>query len=373
MQLTRKEWEVKIVILKKVEAVRTQAMSFSADTYNTDWFGNILMSGLLDLNDLIPGNEIKLFVEKWLFHHLTTDSTLSDEEFYRQADAPKSRILRDYSLPLTTYAGYFGMSHTCSRLYQISGNKYARQVCIDIGDIILHRCARNNLGLVAHDDSEKPFTIPDVAYFVVPALFIASTMAKDAASTLRRQAFFQIDGFINTFFDKQNKLTRTIYRAGKLGETFWVRASGWLLWTVVESLPYIDSYDPVFDPLCSLLECMANGFLEFQDISGGFHLFVNEPDSPLETTGTIMIARGIHKAVRMGWIDKSYIELANRAWSYTDTKLDSNGKLTGCYSGWAVSAENRILDFDRPMEWMPGMLLMAGAEFTHQTKKEEDA
>lgn len=358
------------MIREKIEAVLSHAMSLAPDRYNTDWFGNFLMSGLLEWNDLIPGREIELFAEKWLSYHLEADPELSDEEFYRQADAPRSRLLREYSLPLTTYAGYFGMSHACCRLYQISGDERARQICADIGHIILHQCARNQLGLVAHDDNEKPFTIPDVAYFVVPALFIAATMDEGAEASLRRQALLQIEGFSNTFFDRKANLTKTIYQDGTTGETFWIRAGGWLLWTVVESLAYIKSDAPIYKQLCSLLTQMAEGFLEYQDESGGFHLFVNEPDSPLETTGTIMIARGIHKAVRLGWIDRSYLELANRAWAYVDTKLDAGGKLTGCYSGWAVPAESRVLDFDRPMEWMQGMLLIAGAEFAHQMEKE---
>ena len=76
-----------------------------------------------------------------------------------------------------------------------------------------------------------------------------------------------------------------------------------------------------------------------------------------------MIAYAVHKAVRMGWCDKSELKLAQRAWDFVLGRIDENGNITGCYSGWALPAEAKELDFDRPMNWIPGLILITGAEF----------
>lgn len=75
-----------------------------------------------------------------------------------------------------------------------------------------------------------------------------------------------------------------------------------------------------------------------------------------------MMAYGLHKAMRLGWIAAHYIGNAKAAWTYVQENILPDGGLHGCYSGWAVPAEARKMDFNRPMHWMPGLVLLAGAE-----------
>ena len=76
-----------------------------------------------------------------------------------------------------------------------------------------------------------------------------------------------------------------------------------------------------------------------------------------------MIAYAIHKAVRLEWIDSKHMGMADNAWKYVNSKIDDECIVTGCYSGWALTAEARIMEFDRPMHWIEGMILKTGAEF----------
>jgi rhamnogalacturonyl hydrolase YesR len=262
----------------------------------------------------------------------------------------------------------------CGPLYELAGNDMARQVCKDVGDLVLNKIPRNDLGMLKHDDYAHDFTIPDAAYFYVPALFIAAKAynnnvhagnieAKKIQDALIADGSEQLKKFTELFLDKEKKIAKTVYRHGKLGETFWTRANGWLLWTIVESVEYMDKNSEIYAFACDALDKMAQGIMKYQDPSGAMHLLVDEPDTPLETTGTIMTAYGIHKAVRMGWIDRKYLDIAVKAWQYVDTQVDNDGNISGCYYGWAIPAEERETPTFGPLKSAPGMLLTAGAEF----------
>jgi hypothetical protein len=53
----------------------------------------------------------------------------------------------------------------------------------------------------------------------------------------------------------------------------------------------------------------------------------------------------------------------DRAWKYVQGKITPDGRITGVYTGWAVPAEQRIVDIDKiQMEWIPGFILSTAAE-----------
>ena len=361
---------------KKIEAVINNALSKDPSEHNTDWFGTMPLAGLLSWHKMGYYPEVKDYVLKWLDYHYESHKTISDEEFHDRTSAGRCTVIRGYTLLLALYCGYPGVNFVCGPLYQLTDNEIARQVCKDVGDLVLNKIPRNEMGLLHHDDHDltRGFTIPDAAYFYFPALFIAAkaydkevsegdATAKEIQSKLIADGCDQLKKFTDLFLDREKKITKTIYRDGKLGETYWTRANGWLLWTIVESVEYLDKNSEIYAYACDALDVIAQGISKYQDKSGAMRLLVNEENTPLETTGTIFTAYGIHKAVRLGWIDKKYLDIAYKAWNYVDTQLDDDGNLSGCYFGWAIPAENRELNQFGNLKSAPGMLLTAGAEF----------
>jgi hypothetical protein len=297
---------------KKLEAVINNVLSKDPSEHNTDWFGAMPLAGLLSWYRLGFYPEVKDYVLRWLDYHYESHKTISDEEFHRRTAATWTTVIRGYTLLFGTYCGYPGVNFVCSPLYQLTGNERARQVCKDAGDVILNKIPRNELGILQHDDQTSGFTIPDAAYFLIPSLFIAAKA-----------------------YDKE------------VGEGDATAKK------MQEKLVYA----------CDALDVMAQGISRYQDPSGALHLLVDEVNTPLETTGTIMAAYGIHKAVRLGWIDMKYLDIAVKAWTYVDSQVDDEGNIRGCYQGWAVPAEERKLNQFGELRSAPGMLLTTGAEF----------
>ncbi|MDR1060614.1 MAG: glycoside hydrolase family 88 protein [Clostridiales bacterium] len=347
----------------KVEKALLRALGRDPESVNTDWFGTSLISGALD-HSRLGHPEAADFAARWLESHIERHRGMAPDDLHETCEGPRCRVIRGGALLIGTYCGYFGISHACKKLFDQTGHAGARQACLDAGDVILHHAARNGLGLVCHDDGERPFTIPDAAFFVIPPLLAAAAFDSPQAPALGRQARVQLKGFADLFFDRGAMLTKTVFRDGRLGKTYWIRATGWLLWAIAESLGYLDRTEPIYGETVEKLAMMAEGLEKYQDVSGGFRLLVDDESAPLETTGSIMIACCVHKAVRCGWLPPKYARMAERAWEYVNSRTDGEGNLSGCYSGWALPAEDGELQlFDRPMDWMQGMLLAAGAEF----------
>jgi len=358
---------------KKIEELIKNVMSKHPSEYNTDWFGTMMLAGLLSWHD-IGFPETVNYATKWLDYHHESHKNISDDEFHNRTSALRGTVIRGYTLLFAAYCGYYGANFVCDPLYKLTGNEMARQVCKEAGEIILKYIPRNELGLLMDDDAGHDFTLPDAAYFYLPTLFTAAraydkevsagdAAAKEMQDQLTAYGNDQLKKFTDLFFDKEKKITKTVYRKGKLGNTYWTRANGWLLWTIVESVEHIDKDSELYVYACDVLDRMAQGIAHYQDESGAFHLLVDEPDTPLETSGTIMTAYGIHKAVRMGWIDKKYLPIAVKAWNYVDSKIDSEGNISGCYSSWAIPAEERDLTSFGPLKSVTGMLLTTSAEF----------
>ena len=359
---------------KKIEVVIKKELSKDPSEHNTDWFGTMPLAGLLSWRHAGYYPEVKEYVTKWLDYHHVTNKVISDEEFHNRTSAIRCTVYRGYTLLFAAYCGYPGVNFVCGPLYQLTGNEMARQVCKDMGDFILNIMPRNELGFLQQDDVNPGVTIPDAAYFFIPALFIAAkawdkeVRAGDAEAKIIQDKLYadgcdQLMKFTDLLLDKDKKITKTVCWNGKLGETFWTRANGWLLWMIVDALDYINQDSDIYDYACNALDVMAQGISNYQDKSGALHLLVDEPDTRLESSGTIMTAYGIHKAVRNGWIHKKYLDLAHKAWDYIDTMLDDEGNLAWCYSGWADPAEKRELDSFGPIKAVTGMLITTSAEF----------
>lgn len=320
-------------------------------SFNTDWFGTGLIHGLLAWADRgYP--QAGDFARRWLDYHLAHKGLSA-------YSGNRSRLVEAGGITLTTYAGHFGMAFPCCELYRRFHDERARRICLDVARIILHQTARNRYGMVLHDDTSE-FTIPDVCYFVAPPLMIAAALGGSA--DYRDQALYQLRTYTDTFLDRTKGLAKTILLKDGLGSTYWTRASGWLLWSITGVLAHLQPPDP---RILEDLRVLAAGLVRAQDPAGALHVFVDDPSSPPETTGTAMFALGVHESVRRGWLPDSFSPAAARAWNYVQGRITPEGRITGAYTAWAVPAEQRVIEMDKiDMGWIPGFVLRAAAEFS---------
>ncbi len=339
-----------------VRAILTSTLEAGPSSLNTDWFGTTLLQGVLEWHRR-GAVEARQFAAGWLDYHLHSGRV-------SPFSGAKSRDVIAGGVRITTYAGHFGLAFPCYEMAMQFASPEARRVCMDVARVILHQTARNRLGMVEHDDSGE-FAIPDTCYFAVRALASAYALDPRGGQPFLDQAIFQLRTYIGTFLSQETGLARTVLFKQGLGQTCWTRASGWLLWAIVAVLRVLRREDPAFVFFQEKLKSVVTGMARLQDRSGGFRVLLDNPQTPLETTGTAMFASGVHEAVRKGWLTPSHLNAATSAWDFVRANITSAGGIRGAYTGWALPAEQGVMSMDEhKMGWIPGFILIVANEMT---------
>jgi rhamnogalacturonyl hydrolase YesR len=339
-----------------VAAILTRMLAQEPSSLNTDWFGTMALVGALQWARRGVA-QVEPFAKAWLTHHLGTREVAT-------YSGNRSRTVWAGGVPLTTYAGHFGMSQVCEEMFAQFRDDRARKVAEDVAGIVLHRTARNRLGLVGHDDTAE-FAIPDVTFLAVSSLMIGAALDRRNSAAYRDQALYQLRTSIDTFLITDTGLAKTLYRDDGVGKTYWTRASGWLLWAITGMLRRLDPGHPEAAGFIASLRTLVDGMVRVQEPNGGFHVLLDDPSTPLDSTGPAMFALGVHESVRRGWLPASYGAAAAKAWSFVATNLTDEGVLRNTYYVWALPAEKRDMRLrDETSGWAMGFVLAAASEMT---------
>jgi rhamnogalacturonyl hydrolase YesR len=339
-----------------VASILERMLAQEPSALNTDWFGTMPLVGALQWSRR-GVKEVEPFAKAWLNHHLKANAVA-------KYSGNRSRQVVVAGVPLTTYAGHFGMSQVCEEMSLQFDDERARTIAKGIADVVLHRTARNHLGLVGHDDTAD-FAIPDVTFFVVSSLMIGAMFDPLNRSAYRDQAIYQLRTSIDTFLMKDTALAKTLVRTNGVGRTYWTRASGWLLWSMTAMLRRLDAKHPEFSGFTTHLRRLVDGMIRVQEPGGGFHVLLDDPSTPLDATGPAMFAWGVHESVRRRWLPATYAAAAERAWEFVKANLTPEGVLRNTYYVWALPAENREMRLkDENSGWAMGFVLAAANEMT---------
>ena len=152
-----------------VAAILARILNQPPSSINTDWFGTMPMLAALQWRRRGIG-EVEPFAKAWLAHHRSTKEVA-------KYTGNRSRVAWAGGIPVTTYAGHFGMSQVCEEMVSQFNDNAARGVARDLAALVLHRTARKRLGLVGHDDTAD-FAIPDVTFFAVSSLMIGAKIER---------------------------------------------------------------------------------------------------------------------------------------------------------------------------------------------------
>ena len=341
-----------------VASIIANALARTPASINTDWFGTLLTTGLLEWGRRgIP--EASTFARQWLAHHL-------DSREVAPYSGHGSRTVRAGGIPITTYCGHFGLGFPAFKIARQFGDARARQVCLDVASIILHQTARNRFGMVAHADNDD-FVIPDTCFFTVVPLMMAAALDPQRGWPYREQAVYQLRTNIDVFLVRETGLAKTILLNSGQGKTYWTRASGWLMWAITGMLRYLPPGDRTFAGFVADLRILAGGVARAQGPSGALPLYLDQPGSPAETSGTAMCMMCMHEAIRRGWLPSTFNTFVDAGWKFVRDHIDSDGRIRGVYTGWAVPAEKGEILMDHvSMEWIPGLMLSAANEMTSE-------
>lgn len=105
-----------------------------------------------------------------------------------------------------------------------------------------------------------------------------------------------------------------------LSQLSWLRAIGWYSMALLDSLEIVDNSDHKFDAEVKMLQDafvdLINSMIKYQDESGMWYQIVNYggmDKNYLETSGSSIMAYGILKGIRLGFLSDDYAQYAKKA------------------------------------------------------------
>ena len=177
-------------------------------------------------------------------------------------------------------------------------------------------------GVIFHLD-HKPQLWIDSMYMCPPFL---------AVMGYYREALEQIDGLRKYLWNPKKKLFSHIYDYGQRKferNDFWGVGNGWAaagLTRVLKALPAEMKRER--KKLIGYIKEVLDGCLRYQRKDGLFHDVVDKPETFVETNLAQMLAYTIYRNLKLGWLDRKYLEKAELMRAAVHKKIDPLGYVT---------------------------------------------
>lgn len=145
----------------------------------------------------------------------------------------------------------------------------------------------------------------------------------------------------------------------------WGRANGWAMVATVEVLSEMPNDHPDRAKLLEILFAQIAGVEKLQAPSGMWRQVLDHPELWEETSCTAMFAYSIARAVNRGWIDKSHLAVARRAFGGISQMVTPEGVVKGTCAGTNIGMDLKYYaDRQRPDDDLHGrgVVLLAGTE-----------
>lgn len=158
------------------------------------------------------------------------------------------------------------------------------------------------------------------------------------------------------------------------GVAHWSRANGWVFMATADLLTMMPACHPLRQAVIDNFKMQAAGVARYQGKNGLWHQLLDKPDSYEEVTGTAMFTFGIARGVRMGWLHKDFIYVAEQGLKGMNQKLTDKGDVNAICVGTGIMPSimyyyNRPTQSNDPMG--EGPVMRALVEMSYADKYSE--
>jgi unsaturated rhamnogalacturonyl hydrolase len=131
------------------------------------------------------------------------------------------------------------------------------------------------------------------------------------------------------------------------GPAAWGRGNGFAAFGLMETLTAMPAAHPSRAALLAIFAKQMKGLAAWQAPDGTWREIIDRPGAYREETATAMILTAMTRGMRLGWIDRSYAPVADRAWRALAAHIIEDGGLVDVCSGTGAGPTARYY-FDRP-------------------------
>jgi len=131
------------------------------------------------------------------------------------------------------------------------------------------------------------------------------------------------------------------------GPAAWGRGNGFAAFGLMETLTAMPAGHPSRAALLGIFTKQMRGLVNWQAPDGTWREIIDRPGAYREETATAMIQTAMARGVRLGWLDRSYTPVVDRAWRALSAHIAEDGGLVDVCSPTGAGPTARYY-FDRP-------------------------
>ena len=144
-------------------------------------------------------------------------------------------------------------------------------------------------------------------------------------------AVHQLDVHHDRLFDRHTGLYRQGWRESPNSfaqDTFWARGVGWYTPAAVDTYELLPDDHDAKERIADRIHTTAHALLDYQDASGFWHNTVDDRESPLETSGTLMFVYTLAKAMDLDVLaEETFRSPTDRAFEACTGTIDDSGRV----------------------------------------------
>jgi unsaturated rhamnogalacturonyl hydrolase len=262
-------------------------------------------------------------VTPWVDRAVETQTGNGDLNYTDSLDLPAGHV-RTFT-PTSTLPSSLG--YPLLLLYQKTKDKaYLEAAKMQMG-ALLRTPRTSEGGFWAR--KEGPELWIDFLYMMCPFLVLYGQITKDSAYI--EEALKQYEIHVGHLVDPFESLARHAWceKPNHYPQsTLWARGNGWLICCSVDMLSLIGKHKKR-DFVAATAKKVITAMAARQDRSGYFHHILDDENSKLEASGTLMFAYAAARAVQLGLLDDSYTKRALRALNAVAGSVDESGAVPG--------------------------------------------
>ena len=131
------------------------------------------------------------------------------------------------------------------------------------------------------------------------------------------------------------------------GPAAWGRGNGFAAFGLIEALTAMPPRHPSRTALLEIFRRQMRGLATWQAPDGMWREIIDRPGAYREETATAMILTAMARGVRLGWLDRSFVPIVDRAWRALSAHVTEDGGLVDVCSGTGAGPTARYY-YDRP-------------------------
>ncbi|QMV43143.1 glycoside hydrolase family 88/105 protein [Cohnella cholangitidis] len=252
------------------------------------------------------------------------------------------------------------IGHSLLTLYEVTKDERYIETAKEMAEYLTHEAVRFGDGIFQHTVNSETYNFPEQAW--VDTMFMAGYFLLRIGKLLNREDYFadglrQYHGHENVLQDSRTNLYYHGWdniAGNHMSGIHWARGNSWAALTMARALDIVPVDLPNFMVIEGSLRDQLSALVRLQDESGLWHTILDDPSSPLETSGSAGIAAALLTKGRL------YNKYTQRSIDGIVARITEDGTVTGVSAGTAVmkdAAGYRGVPDKRIQGWGQGLTL----------------